>query len=505
MRLKDDWEEKVVREKAILLIKRYRIVLTYLVMNLCFYGIFIVKHYAPDTYFTEALGWEVTADQYWMNGRWLMTLFSKLCGALNLSYTVAQLISWGMAIVSISMSSAIVYQILRDRLASNISLKKNIWTALIAFMLISNVFMLEYFIFAEYTGIMCLGILFSVIAAKFILKALEYKQAKFYLLGILFGILGINGHQGNFAILVVIAVLCAKDTLSNEKTFFVNNFVIGSAYAIPALCNMIETRIGGAPRSAQGTIDIGASFLKATEGVKQLLVTGASFMPYGTYLFFIALILIYFIWAVIRKKSIVSVLYLGYYFVILLLGIYAPLMVTDINYIDVVPRTVYIMGGIIPVVLTAMLLHMDISLENRIVLPICIAGFLFVQYFGAMQLISDHYKTNLLDKYEAQFVGARLWEYEEETGIKVTKMALYWDDNVTGYAPDAHTYGAVNERVMSNEWAAPLAIRCLDGHVLEQTETSEEVYEQYFKGKDWLHIKDEQLVIIGDTLHMCAY
>ena len=498
-------KEKSVRGDLISLIKKYRIVLIYLAMNLCFYGMFVVKHYAPDTYFTEALGWEATADQYWMNGRWLMTLFSKICGALGLGFTLAQLISWGMAVVSISLAAAVVYHILRERLGEDISWKKNLWTALIAFMLISNVFMLEYFIFAEYTGLMCLGLFFSVLSARFVLKALEQKSIPFYLLGILFGILGINGHQGNFAILVVVAVLCAKDTLSNVKTFFVNNLVIGSAYAIPALCSMIETRIGGANRSAQGAIDIVASFLKSTEGLKKLLITGASFMPYGTYAFFIAVILLYFIWSVIRKKSLMSFVYLLYYFFILLLGIYAPLMVTDINYIDVVPRTVYIMGGIIPVVMTTMLLHMDISLENSVVLPVCVAAFLFVQYFGAMQLITDHYKTNLLDKYEAQFVGARIWDYEEETGITVTKMALYWDDNVTGYAPDAHTYGAVNERVMSNEWAAPLAIQVLDGHVLQQTETSEEIYEKYFKGKDWLHIKDEQLVIIGDTLHMCAY
>ena len=496
---------KKVREKTLLLLKKYRIALVYLVMNLCFYGMFIVKHYAPDTYFTEALGWEATADQYWMNGRWLMTLFSKICGAFNLGFTLAQLISWGMGIVSISLASALVYHILEDRIGEGSSRKKKIWTVLIAFMLISNVFMLEYFIFAEYTGIMCLGILFSVLAAGFILKALEYKSVPFYLIGILFGILGINGHQGNFAILVMIAVLCAKDTLKSLKKFLVNNLVIGSAYAIPALCSMIETRIGGANRSAQGAIDIAASFLKSTEGLKKLLVTAASFMPYGSYAFFVAVILVYFFWSVIRKRSIKSVVYLLYYFVILLLGIYAPLMVTDINYIDVVPRTVYIMGGIIPVVLTAMLLHMDISLENSVVLPVFVAAFLFIQYFGAMQLITDHYKTNLLDKYEAQFVGARIWDYEEETGVTVTKMALYWDDNVTGYAPDVHTYGAVNERVMSNEWAAPLAIKVLDGHDLQQTEQSEEVYEKYFKGKDWLHIKDEQLVIIGDTLHMCAY
>ncbi len=494
-----------MKEKLILLIKKYRITLIFLVANLCFYGMFIVKHYAPDTYFTEALGWEVTAEQYWQNGRWLMTALAKICGFLHIGFTLEQLISWGMAVVSISLASAVFYNILRERGGGEISLKKNIWIAVISFMMISNVFLVEYFIFAEYSGIMCLGLLLTVLSARYILKALETGDKKVYFVGILLGILGINGHQGNFAILVVIAVICARDTLSSVRKFFVNNLVIGSAYLIPALCSMVETRIGGAGRAAQGGIDIAASFIKSTEGLERLLITGASFMPYGTYLFFIVLVALYFIWSVIRKKSLKSLAYLIYYIVIMLCGIYAPLMVTAYDYIDVVPRTVYILGGVIPVFLTAMLLHMDISLEKRIVLPVCIAGFLFVQYYGAMELLTDHYKTNLLDKYEAQFVGARIWDYEEETGVTVTKMALYWDANVTGYAPDVHMFGAVNERVMSNEWAAPLAIRCLDGHQVEQTDPSDEVYQQYFEGKDWLHIKDEQIVIIGDTLHLCAY
>ena len=494
-----------MREKVSNIIKRYWVVLLFFTLNICFYGVFVVKHYAPDTYYTEALGWEVTAAQYWKNGRWLMTLLAKLCGVFHIGPTLEQLFSWGLAIISVTLAAYVVYELLCACLSAKSSLKKRLWVALIAFMLISNVFLLEYFIFAEYSGIMCLGILFDTLAAKYILRALEKGKIRFYVIGVVFGILGINGHQGNFALFVVIAVLCARETLSSIKRFVINNAVIGSAYMIPALINVIETRIGGADRAAQGVIDFGASFIKATEGLKQLFLTGAFFMPHGTYLGFVILFFACFLVGGLKKRSFRALLYFIYTGVIIILGIYAPLMVTAYDAIDVVPRTVYIMGGLIPVILAIMLIHMDISIENTVIVPALTVCFLLVQYYGAMQLITDHYKTNLLDRYEAQFVGAEIWEYEERTGITVSKMALYWDENVTGYAPDVRVYGAVNERAMSNEWAAPLAIRCLDGHVLQQTDPSDEVYEKYFKGKDWLHIKDEQLVIIGDTLHMCAY
>lgn len=475
------------------------------ILNLCFYGNFMIKHYAPDTYFTEALGWDVTAGQYWQNGRWLMTAFSKFCGIFHIGYTLEQLMSWGIAIISVTLAATMMYSILYEYVGENCSIKKRIWIILISFMMISNVFLLEDFIFAEYTGMICLGILFDTLAARYVLKAINKKKVSYYLLGILFGILGMNGHQGNFGILVVISVLCSPTLWKNLKSFLINNLVIGSAYVIPALVNVVETRIGGAGRAANGKIDLVASFEKATEGIKQLFVTTANYMPYGLYVSFLCVAGMYLLYVIIKEKSLFTILQTAYYSVIISLGIYAPLMVTDVSFIDVVPRTVYIMGGLIPVIMTVLLLHLDISLENSVVLPVLIVAFLFVQYRGVLNITIDHYKANLLDRYEAQFIGEKLWFYEEEHGTKVTKMALYWDENVTGLAPDISGYGAVNERVMTNDWAAPLALQCLDGHVLQQTEPSQEVYDQYFKGKDWLHMEEEQMIIIGDTLHLCAY
>lgn len=300
----------------------------------------MIKHYAPDTYFTEALGWDVTAGQYWQNGRWLMTAFSKFCGIFHIGYTLEQLMSWGIAIISITLAATVVYSILHEYVGDNCSIKKKIWIILISFMMISNVFLLEDFIFAEYTGMICLGIFFDTLAARYVLKAINQKKVSYYLLGILCGILGMNGHQGNFAILVVISVLCSPTLWKNLKSFIINNLVIGSAYVIPALVNVFETRIGGAGRAASGKIDLVASFEKATEGIKQLFMTTANYMPYGFYVCFLCAVGMYLLYVIIKKKSLFTILQTVYYSVIISLGIYAPLMVTDVSFIDVVPRTV---------------------------------------------------------------------------------------------------------------------------------------------------------------------
>lgn len=436
-----------------------------------------------------------------------MVGFLWICEVFHIRFKLQQLMSWGIAVLSISAAAMLIYQMfckvyLEPDKSDNIS--KRFWIGICAFMLVSNLFLLEDFIFAEYTGMMCLGIFFDVLGAVLVLKCLRERKWSYFILGVVFAILGINGHQGNFAILVVVCILGANDTFDNIRKFFRNNLIIGSAYLIPALVNVWETRIGGSGRAA-GAVDLKAAFLKITEGVYHLLQSTANFMPWNLYLIFIFVFLVYFVYQVIRRRNWKVVLFGGYYFVIVFLGVYAPFIMTDVNAIDVVPRTTYILGGILPVMLTVILFHMDINWKRSLVVPVCIGAFLMVQYAGIVRLGISHYQANGVDRYEAQMIGNYLWRYEEETGKQVTKMALYWDDNVTGLAPGVIGYGVINERAFCNEWVAPLALRCLEGRVLEQTETSEEVYETCFKGQDWYQMEEEQMVIIGDTLHFCAY
>lgn len=99
-----------------------------------------------------------------------------------------------------------------------------------------------------------------------------------------------------------------------------------------------------AGRVASGKIDLVSSFLKATEGIKNLFITTANYMPRGIYMCFIGIVGLYLIYRITEKKSLITILQTAYYFIIIRLGTYEPLMITDIAFIDVVPRTVYIMG-----------------------------------------------------------------------------------------------------------------------------------------------------------------
>ena len=63
----------------------------------------------------------------------------------------------------------------------------------------------------------------------------------------------------------------------------------------------------------------------------------------------------------------------------------------------------------------------------------------------------------------------------------------------------------MNERVLSNTWAAAKVYEVFTGRELTVEEPDIAVYEQYFKGKNWSYLNNEQIILIGDTLHLCLY
>lgn len=496
-----------MREKGKEILKKYHVFFIFFLLNLIFYSIFSIWHYAADSYLTEILGWMEVESIYYAGGRWLMSAFCRLLDLFQISYAMGIRLSWMLAIFSLSGAALVVYRCLQarqERSGANLLFKK-VWSVILAFMLISNVFVLEDFIFAEYTGIMCLGIFFDVLGAGCILRFLEQRKPVWYILGIVCGILGINGHQGSFAVLVVVCALFATDTFDSWKMFIRNNIAIGSAYVLPALANLAQTRIVGNARVSGGGTDILASVRKVTEGVYHLGISTANFLPQKFYAGWIFILIVYFLYCVILRKNKKAMLFGVYVLLIMAMGIYAPFLVTTYEAIDIVPRTVYIMGGVIPVLLITMEIHVGWEKAGRMFLPAMAGVFLLVQYLGILRIGVGNVRAVEADFYETQFVVDRLLDYEKETGIKVRKMALYWDADVTGHAEGVVGFGAINERMLSNEWAAPFAIQCHQGFEIWQTDKSEEVYKKYFEGKDWSGMDEEQMVMIGDTLHLCSY
>ena len=143
--------------------------------------------------------------------------------------------------------------------------------------------------------------------------------------------------------------------------------------------------------------------------------------------------------------------------------------------------------------------------EVRRLLTFVCVGYLMVQLLFSDFIVTNHFVSNTLDEVYANMMYQEVLKYEEETGNMVTKMAIYKDD----YAPDRyeeisfHT-DQINEKVLGI--VSKSLVWKVTGREFDKIDPLDDIYEKYFKGKDWDYFDlSEQLVIIDDTAHWCIF
>jgi hypothetical protein len=96
-------------------------------------------------------------------------------------------------------------------------------------------------------------------------------------------------------------------------------------------------------------------------------------------------------------------------------------------------------------------------------------------------------------------------KYESETGITVTKLAIIKD----AYAPNhyeevAYSTDQINERILGT--ATFSLIQIMTDRVFEEIEIPQQVYNKYFKDKDWDYFDlRQQLVFENDEAYWCVF
>lgn len=131
--------------------------------------------------------------------------------------------------------------------------------------------------------------------------------------------------------------------------------------------------------------------------------------------------------------------------------------------------------------------------------------YLFVQFLFADFTITNHFISNTLDEVYVNMVYQEILKYEEETGIRVEKLAVENDEFAPTYYEEVnYASHQINERAVGQVTSSLVLV--VTGRYFEWVDIEDEVYEYYFEGKDWDSFNlAEQLVIIGDTAYWCIY
>lgn len=120
-------------------------------------------------------------------------------------------------------------------------------------------------------------------------------------------------------------------------------------------------------------------------------------------------------------------------------------------------------------------------------------------------IIEDHFVSNSLDEAYINMIDHKIAKYEDETGIRVTKLAVMKDTySPSFYEQVSYVSGQINERSLD---AVPTTIiKIMTDRELQKIEMPKEIRDKYFKDKDWDYFNvEEQLVIEGDTAYWCIF
>lgn len=131
--------------------------------------------------------------------------------------------------------------------------------------------------------------------------------------------------------------------------------------------------------------------------------------------------------------------------------------------------------------------------------------YLIIHLLFSNFIVTNHFVSNTLDKVYTKMVYEKILEYEEETGNRVTKLAVGRDVDTLFYYNDvSYTLDQINERALGY---APLSLMyAVTGRRFEAAEMPESVTKKYFYNKNWDYIDlNEQLVIEGDTAYWCVF
>ena len=507
-------------------------------MLLLFFGGTIHIKYASDTYGTFATGFYQQATS-WMipvNGRLVIGLIYMIFGALGLSDEVAYYTSvlGGIIILGIAL---VVYVKMLDEYG--LSENKRI---MLAFGVIANIFIVEYFCFVETIGYM-MAVLFNVLAASCLVSYLKNKEKHLYIASIMFVILAFFTYQGTIALFIVLVMPFAYYYSKDVKSYLANIFRLGVVYVVAAGLGITVIKLILNSNRASTKFNLINNLYHAVGGLGRYGYTTFGILPHGL---FIGASLVVFVIAVFlissRRKSIVfeagghsieqsireskilkqtnielstasKVKYRLVHLVLMILAIYVFSAASIFQGSGWwASRIVYPIASMVAVLILDLfindseMLHFYNWLE-KLLLAIIIIIMIF-QYRGFNRIYDDTYKISALDQYRYSYIQQAIDEYQADNDIVITKIAFYEDASGIS-APNQYTdmyegTWRIMVSAFTTSWSQLEAMNYYQGTSYEAAEVDSDI-EEYFASQDWNTLSVEQLIFKGDTLHICVY
>lgn len=425
----------------------------------------------------------------------------------------------------LQLSGMIVYAVaatlLYKMLATYMKLRRySVWLNILVLMCFINPFIVETYVYVCFDW--AIGILLAVMSAEELTKGR-------YMSGGMLAFLAVSTYQTNIVIVLLIAVSGVylqyyADFKELVKKVCLSGIVTAIAAVINILIPKVCLAIGITDNIVKST-DTGDPWsLRLTwiyQNVYLSIVKAYGMLPN----YFIPLVLVIVATMVAasliytRRKTKWWISFIWLLFVIgAMLLPYVPCFIA--SYPGFPQRTMLSMFVALALVMCIGFFFIEQSIQvMKKVYRILVIIVSIVLFVATETSIKDSFVCNALDKYEARCIQDTIHEYETETGIEVTTIAVHRPGFAHYTYPEqtsVYVYTLFAHRMFYDPWSDVNLLNYLyDEHYerIDMDELYTDTYDEYqefikshWEGKYWDHLNvDEQIIFDGDTMYWSLY
>lgn len=470
-------------------------------------------NYATDTFATFVEGYkDTTIHMAFDNGRLVTAAFYWLFAECNIGVDVTFYILYWGGMICLTLA---IYELV---LCTYKYLGRKAF--LVAIVLLINVFIIDYYLFLEALGF-CMGILFSVLAAKYFLLRMENDDIKFLYISTLFLALGILCYQAVIgAFVAIILPFVIRNSQRNWNKLIRYNVEAFVEYAIVNAAAFLMMSLAFHSDRVELMGDtLGESIAIAWNGIKEILIYTDGILdvvwPTGTWGIVLVLMIIMALMKALvsgtvedRKWNLAYVLYI--------VGVIVLLQFVLYIIGRAVARVSYPLG-MLPGALLMYILMGDIKPDSnkhdsdkkviyilRITAVALMGVYMIAEAVAFLEIFSQRYESNRLDKEEVIAIGTEIDRYEQETGNKINAIAFYYDADSDTYWDCVTYYSDTSVRALSRKWSHYTSVNYYLGREYYSVEPYDDMKE-HFATEDWQEFAPEQVICDGSTAHVCVY
>ncbi len=457
-----------------------------------FFGLLHRMNFSVDTYLLLSSPNYSYVKEYLGAGRIFTYLLFFLMGSLRIPHYIMYLVSYVMGIVLLTIAIYELYKVLKKYIDNKV-LEIVIPTAILI-----NPFIIELWLFIE-AGIMMLSILGCVEAFKYFDKYLEKKEKINLLYSFIWMLIAAFSYQGTLALFIALSVFSVVVRSKKFISFIINNILMGLIYGLPTIGNYVLIRLFSNNR-VSGSFNISKTIHTVLESSKYIVGGfGLVFRGAITIILIASITLvIYYILVGKDKKKGISILSVIYIVLMIYIFTILPIIPQTGERIAVYPRTCYAFFSMIGVLF--LYANKKANYKGFMVILIVLLGMEFLSF---TRIEMNRYRVNQLDREIVLEIEDKVKEYEKDTGITVSKLAIY------NLKDSSKFYDRLDDRInvsaIKENPSGLAAYTFFTRRKIEYTVEDKEVYEQFFSKIDDDEFDIDQIVIIDDTIHWYLY